>query len=148
MNKTFWFFCVFFAAILSGCMFVSASVDTGNLLAEERVSQVRRGETTRTELLNMFGPPVVVLNEGERTKTSLSNEAKELNYEVAFLLFAEKFQPESKNVIFYYENTSASNSGVVVVLTAKSKTTINRNRLWVLLDDDRGVVLDYVLRND
>lgn len=148
MNKTFSFYAFFFVVVLSGCMVVSSSVDTGDLLVEERVNQVRRGETTRAEMLNLFGPPVVVLNEGERAKTSSSNGAEELAYETAFLLFAEKFQPDPKNVIFYYEKSSASNSGVVVVLTAKSKTTINRNRLWVLLDDDRDVVLDYVLRND
>lgn len=139
---------VFVLLFTSGCVVMSSSVDTGNLLVEENVGKIQKGKTTRGELLKLLGPPTAALYEGEQTTIPTSSGEEKLTYKLAFLPFADKFESRPDYVIFYYQNASASHSGVMVVAAAKSTIKIERNRLWVLLDENQDFVADYVFRND
>jgi len=129
-------------------MVISATVDTGDLLTEERVGKIHREKTTRSQLLNLLGPPDAVLREGTKATISAETGSEELSYELAFLPFAEKYQPSPNYAVFYYQNISASSFGMIVVAAGTNKTDIERKRLWVLVEEQQGIVADYVFRSD
>ena len=83
---------------MTGCMVMSSSVDTGDLLTEERANQIQRERTTRAQLLKLLGPPDAFLREGASMPIAAETGTEELSYELAFLPFLEGSAPSTPRV--------------------------------------------------
>lgn len=141
-------FIIFISLSPSGCAVVGSSVDAGDILSDEKIRHIQKGQTTRKEVLKLFGPPVAVFHEGKQATIYLPTGKEEISYELAFLPFSSDFKPQSELVIFYYQSFAESGFDFMVIAAGTTKKTIKRKRLWILLDEKKDCVVAYDFRKD
>jgi hypothetical protein len=144
-------------------MIMSSSSSVGEGFDRTKLESLRSGQTHQREILAWLGPPLALLRPGKSVKIDSPSDAPlhpdtsvkfdvpsaaTLDYDAQFLLFAERHEPGPSMVIYYYQHLSESaQEGFVVALGTRS-TTVERERLWILIDERTGRVVDFVFRED
>ena len=128
------------ALCMCGCFVARENVLADEALPGEHIRGIRRGATTRQEILERFGPPVAVARRGN----PMVNPA-----ETSFELFSTGRSLRDTEIVYYYDSSRLKATGVLIVPLVgggyhKSETVVER--LWLLIDDGTGIVEDYVFR--
>jgi hypothetical protein len=131
----------------SGCVVATGSFNLGEPLDPEKMESIRPGTTRQSEILEWFGPPTALLRPGKSVELG-PPRAETLDYDNAFLLFAEHHEPGPEMAVYYYRHLSTSRAGAFVVAVVSASMTIERERLWILIDEHTRRVVDYVFRED
>ena len=134
MKKIFLF--VFLSLSLSLPACIKGYFMEGNKIYEDYISQIKRGQTTRDDVLKWFGPPV----EFQDPKT-LKMLLKTLDLTAETPSMDHPFEDA-----FVYEFTYAKTSGFSIILYTYSKTDSKKDILMVFFDDDDKVKY-YAYRN-
>ncbi len=124
---------------------------------EGQVKVIRHGMTTKKEVLEWFGPPLVVARPGSIVPMPEQELLNSLAVKISSDTLFERFKPDPpprSPLLYYYEDQALSwtNFGVVLLLPGSgpapsiiepvgSKFTVNK--LWLLLDDATGRVVDH-----
>lgn len=138
------------AFIVSGCMFGSGSFRTGEPFQEKQIKQIAPGTTTKQQLLDWFGPPAAVARKGAVLKLPGSDSGKmdyqDVRADTFFELFSSKHALTDHHIVYYYLFTEVKSTQAVVVFAGKVDNQLKTDRLWILIDDDTGSVVDYIFR--
>ena len=140
---------------LQGCV-PAPSFHSGVRLPQKTVDQLQAGITTKAELLEWFGLPLSVAAKGEtltipRGQEWVGSGTRFASYEnvdadTFFELFATKNAITERDRIYYYHHTVSSKYGVVIAVYVHETVNTRSDRLWVLVDEETGLVKDYVFR--
>lgn len=143
------------AFCLCGCFVARENIPADERLPGEHIRGIRRGATTRQEILERFGPPVAVARRGTTMVYPPPGSAKRGRADVqsdAFLeLFATGRALRDSEVVYYYDSSRLEATGVLIVPLVGGgyhSAEMVVERLWLLIDGETGVVEDYVFRRD
>ncbi len=138
------------ALISSGCMIGKGSFLTGDPLPEKQVKQIVPGMTTKQQILDWFGPPLAVARKGAIMKIPSLGPKKTEYQDVqadSFLeLFSSKYALTERHIVYYYPATDIKSSETLFVFLDTIDHKVVTDRLWILIDDGTGIVVDYVYR--
>ena len=133
------------------------SFRSGVPLPQKTVDQLQAGRTTKAEVLEWFGMPLSIAAKGETLTISRGPEwaaeggVRHAHYEKVdadtfFELFSTKHAITDRDRIYYYYDTVSSKYAVVLAVYINETANTRSDRLWVLVDEETGLVEDYVFR--
>ena len=138
---------------LGGCVMVRERFQADEPLPRERIREIVRGATTRREILERFGPPAAVARRGRTMVFPPPGPAKRGRQDVGSETFLELFSTaralREAEIVYYYDASRVEANGFVFVPLIGGGYYLNRilvERLWLLIDENTGVVEDYVFR--
>ncbi len=140
------FLAVFFAASLPGC------VTTGTAIRTERVKAIIPGETTKSDLLNMFGAPASVSARDETlTLSSTAIMGKAFSNRFSFRLRADTFfalfaSADEYHRVYYFFHAVSYTYPVWYILYFGENGKTKTDRLWVMVDEHTGIVENYAFK--
>lgn len=141
------------ALCLSGCFVVRENVLADEALPGGHVRGIRRGTTTRQEILERFGPPTAIARRGPTMAFPPPGPAKRGRTDVPSATFFELFSPgrtlRDSEIVYYYDSSRLKATGFLVIPligVGYHTTETVVERLWLLVDDSKGIVEDYVFR--
>lgn len=148
-------FCVVILALIicpTGCGVMRERNLVDEPLERAQVTEIRPGTTTKRDILEWFGPPLVAAKKGATMVFSTSRAPRrgkqELSSDVFFELFSSRHENMEHSIVYYYDSYAETGRGMTCFGYWGSMTIRSRvNRLWVLIDDKTGVVTDYVFRD-
>jgi len=128
-------------------MILTAMLTSGGCVTKEVVLQpsmihelknIQRGESTKQDVLQLFGPPVAIFKNEAMTKDTQPFEKEALQFEGA----------TKDHIIYYY-----TFSRVHMPLTwewwiPRGEYRLTIEHLWILIHEDSGIVSNYFLRVD
>jgi hypothetical protein len=129
----------FLSAVIEGCIFVGHTHVIDEPFTEQQLEKnhdrIRRGNITKTDILRWFGPPNAVFLPGEK--------------EDIFERFKEHTTRPQLPLIYYYQNTVLIRGefgfdGIVI----PTSTTRTEKKLWILIDETSGKVVDYTIESE
>ena len=121
-------------------------------LQASEVEKISPGKTTRREVLDLFGPPAAIARRGQQIITvpvpGIKREpSQQVQAETFFALFSA-YAPNDSHVIYYYWRAEMREAHAMAVLAIGSLGKLSVDKLWVLIDERTGVVVDYVFREE
>lgn len=134
---------LFLTASTVGCIFYSKhSVERGKSLDEQAVHRIVIGKTTRTDILNVFGPPHSIFqNQGELLTAE----------RVGWYRYVETRMlgsiDEQHYAMLYRFGRSAARS-IVILPVETSDATIKADELLIFLNKTSNIVSDVGYRNE
>lgn len=143
--------------LLSGCFPVFSRVRTGALVPHERLQMLRDGHTTRREVLDRFGPPLVVVRlERAAVRVPEVGVRRSGGNEVPSAWFFDRFGGREEvgphDVIYFYRQHELTTRGSGILMQGgvigSSSDEDREDRLWVLVDGDTGLVKGHVHERD
>jgi hypothetical protein len=111
----------------AGC--IQARLVDGNEVPDERVAQIRPGETTKDQILDWFGAPEAATDPGELRR--LLEESEVLPEDVLEMPLAD---------VLVFELTEVKLEGLVLLLFNRFDVRAASDRLVVFFDDQSRVV--------
>jgi hypothetical protein len=128
------------SAVLTGCLYASGT-EKQRSFNDAEVKKIERGRTTKEEILRWFGPPLAIARKDEGDKII---PPENVRAETFLELFAAKHTLTEGDVVYYYRNVEAKNSGGVVLFVVLEDRRLATSKLWVLIDNGNGIVKDFV----
>ncbi len=133
-------------ALLAGC------VSTGRPLREEQVKSLVPGKSTKSDLMDLFGAPAALA--ARNVTLSLPHPAimgapfanrfsNRIDPETFFVLFPPA--DEYRRIYYYYHAVSGKHPVWYLVYFGERGKTVT-DRLWVLVDERTGTVVDYAFK--
>lgn len=125
---------------------------------EDQVKAIRHHMTTKKEVLEWFGPPLVVARPGSIVlmpeQELLNAMAVTVSSDTLFERFKPGSPPPQSPLLYYYEDQALSWTDLGVVcwlppsgpesgIIGPTGNTFKVKKLWVLLDDATGLVVDH-----
>lgn len=139
---------VFLLVCLEGCVVGSVQVD--KKLTGELIKKIEPGKTVKGDVLEWFGPPNVLARQGKMVKVPSTDPKnpglQEMDSELLFELFSVKHQIADHHIVYYYVDVEASMGGAYLLIAIAASTTVKQDRLWILINQNTGIVEDYVFR--
>lgn len=153
----------FFIVSLQGCA-PAPPILSGVKLPRQTVEQLRPGNTTKAEVLDWFGMPLSIAKKGETL--TISRESAWLTGGVAdrgihtirtfsfyqvdadtfFEMFSTKRKITDHHRIYYYYDSVSIQFMVTAIVYQHEHAHTYKDQLWLLLDEETGIVEDYVFR--
>ncbi len=138
---------------LGGCCVVRERVRADEALPGEQIRGIRRGATTKQEILERFGPPAAVARPGTTTVYPPAGAAERGHVGVSSDALLELFSTgralRDTEIVYYYAASRLDATGVLIVPIVGwgyHSMEMAEEQLWLLIDDRAGVVEDYVFR--
>lgn len=156
---------ILFGVSLAGCMIAPHSFTQGRPIADNKVTLIQKGKTSKDEIIGWFGVPTTIIKKGdqarkESTSVTASSPTSVLPYftpgvqgtptgEVAseqlFSLFSSKNKIKESNVIYYYAYTITKGSSLGLLFINTTDSHAVTDKLLILIDEEKGVVEDFIL---
>jgi hypothetical protein len=140
---------VIIAIIASGCL-QTGKFQTGESFQEKQIAQVKPGTTTKQQILDWFGPPAAMARQNSAQKIPAMGSEKAGNQDVHVDTFLELFSSKNTltehHIVYYYTATEIRSSAVWAVFVITGDKKISTDRLWLLIDDRTGTVVDSIFR--
>ena len=136
--------------LVSGCVVMGHDAEVGESLRDKDLKKIQLGQTTKQEILEMFGPPLAIARKGKILKLPRAGERKagseEIQSEIFFELFSTKYTLNPEHIIYYYFSTEVSGVGGFFLFVGKTSAELNVDKLWILINEKTAVVEDYIFR--
>jgi hypothetical protein len=134
-------------AVLTGCFFYASATNKQQpSFTKAEVKKIEPGKTTKEDILKWFGPPLAMARKGDEDKFIPPATVRVDTFPE---VFAAKHTISENDVIYYYRNVETTSAGLAFSLYSgygfvggqhpRSATA----KLWVLIDNRRGIVEDY-----
>ena len=148
------------AVILAqGCV-PAPPVITGPVLPRENIEKIQPGKTKKTEILEWFGLPMAIgakgatltiLRESAWVGEALGGKIRRGGYYQAeadtfFELFSSKHKIVEQHRVYYYYRAVSTQFGFFAALAIYETRKTRFDKLWLLINEETGVVEDYVFR--
>jgi len=156
MMKPSRFFCTLLTVISmlagSGCGVVGTRYRIESPLQASEVKKISPGKTTRREVLDLFGPPAAIARRGQEIVTVpvpgiRKESSQQVQADTFFALFSA-YAPNDSHVIYYYWRAEMRETHGVILGAMGTLGKLSVDKLWVLIDERTGVVVDYVFREE
>jgi hypothetical protein len=149
---------VFMTTAACGIVIVPERTVLDEPFKEDQVKVIRHGMTTKKEILEWFGPPLVVARPGSTVLMPEQELLNALAVTVSSDTLFERFKPGSppprSPLLYYYEDQALSWTDFGVIfwfpvygpepsIIGPTGNTFKVTKLWVLLDDATGLVVDH-----
>ncbi len=141
------------ALCLCGCFVTRERFQADEPLRGERIDGIRRGATTRQEILERFGPPAAVARRGTTMAYPPPGPAKrgraDVQSDAFFELFSTGRALRDAEIVYYYDSSRVKATGVLIIPVVgggQYSHEVVVDRLWLLIDEGTGLVEDYVFR--
>jgi len=136
---------------LTGCLAQTSSFVTANPLRQyDPDASLKPGITKRQEVIEALGPPLTLARQGGTIFTYPEGEMKqggtETSAEVYFEIFRDRVKLKDSHIIYYYQSVVGSAGSMVFVAAGSTELRSYASKLWILMDDDTGTVIDHVFR--
>ena len=143
---------------LNGCgyIIVGKGLVIDEPFTEKKVQMIRHNETSKKEILDWFGPPAAVSRPGMVMKVPHWSKSGSSSSDVQADDFFKRFPASSdkaqKPFIYYYETAQMSwtelygyfyDAAGPLYIPPVAKRTLIVMRLWILLDETSGKVVDH-----
>jgi hypothetical protein len=123
-------------------------------IGKERVERVRPGQTSIRDVLTWLGPPAAIARSGKTIIFPPPSMGKrgylEMRSDVFFELFSSGRELRKEEVVYYYDSSRKSSLGALVILIVINiggqTDRMKVERLWLLVDEQSGIIEDYVYR--
>lgn len=141
-----------------GCIIMGRGVVIDEPFTEKKVQMIRHNETSKKDILDWFGPPVAVARAGMVMKVPHWSKVESTSAEVPADDFFKRFittrEQAQKPLVYYYETArldwteyygyvyEAAGPVYIPPLASRTLTVI---KLWILLDETSGKVIDHQL---
>jgi len=130
----------------TGC----ATIATKQVFPVERVKHIQPGATTKQQVLDWFGPPGVVVKKGERVRVRSvrgdGREPRELSFDDILGFFPARHDENHHLVVFRYQYWKSEVPWVAAPFAHLAEEQVTVFSLWVLMNEDTGIVEDSALR--
>lgn len=146
-------FVSFLVVSMTGCAIMPIRGEVGKPFDENLISKIQRGKTTKEEITCWFGVPKAVARKGGKVKLpsaiatpytgGVEMPGEEVSSDTYFALFPKNKVTESHLIYLYVYTTSKGMSFSMPFFGSMSGKAL-KNTLVILIDDDKGVVDDYV----
>lgn len=132
------------AACFSGCAVVGERYTLEEQFTRKQVQAIRDGETTRKDVLDLFGPPLAVARPGAVVKIPrpglVTNGSRDVPAESVFSRFPEA-AGRAGLAVYYYRGSALVWADLFIYNAGVPTTpTLEVTDLWVLIDEKRGRV--------
>lgn len=141
------------ALCLCGCFVARENIAADEGLPGEQIRGIRRGATTRQEILERFGPPAAVARRGTTMvyppPGSAGQGRADVQSDTFFELFSIGRTLRGTEIVYYYDSSRRLATGVLIIPIIGGgyhSAEIAVDRLWLLVDEESGLVEDYVFR--
>ena len=138
---------VFLLVCLEGCVMMSVQMD--KKLTGDLIEKIEPGKTAKGQILDWFGPPNVLARKGKVVKVPSVDPKnpgmQEIDSELLFEMFSVKHQIGDHHIV-YYVDVEAGGGGVFLLVGMAMSTTVKQDRLWILINQNTGIVEDYFFR--
>ncbi len=140
---------VLLSAVMEGCGFLGRTYVIEEPFTEKQVDSIRHGETTKKDLLQWFGPPLVVARPGASIMMPQQGSIKSGSLEIPADGLFERFKASLVRplvpLLYYYEDTALSwvDVSFYTSMPIPTKPTVTVKRLWILIDEKSGTVVDH-----
>lgn len=146
-------FAVLGVLCLGGCFVARERVLADEALPGEHIRGIRRGATTKQEILERFGPPAAIARRGTTMAYPSPGSGKRGHVDIPSDAWLELCSTgrtlRDIEIVYYYDASRLKATGVLVIpLVGGGYHSMEMvvERLWLLVDDRAGVVEDYVFR--
>lgn len=141
------------ALCLCGCFVARENVLADEALPGEHIRGIRRGATTRQEILERFGPPVAIARRGTTMVYPPPGPEKrgraDVQSDAFFELFSTGRALRDTEIVYYYDSSRLKGTGILIVPLiggGSHSMEVVVERLWLLIDERTGIVEDHVFR--
>lgn len=135
-----------------GCVYFPP-FHSGAPVPQARVAALRPGTTTKYELLESFGMPLSIARKGETLLIARGMDHaaggvtpahfEYLSADAFFEPFADR-ATGAQHRVYYYSHTISSKHAVVITAYLKESVTRRSEDLWVLVNEQTGLVEDFL----
>jgi len=132
----------FAVAVLNGCVYVSGT-DSHDSFGAQNIVKIEPGRTTKKQVLDLFGPPAGIARKGQEEKII---PVLRVRAETLIELFSARQTLNDGDIVYYYRNVALETRGGAVLLAVHSSRSVQTQELWILIDDNAGIVRDYVTK--
>jgi len=127
----------------------------GEPIKEDMVKMIQPGKTTKEEIIQWFGIPSVIAKKGEKmslptelVSMSVAGEIgrQEVSSDTFFNLFSTKHKLTESHRIYYYTYTKSKGTTFAMPYFGYTGGKALTDKLLVLINEDTGIVEDYIFR--
>ncbi len=149
-----------FIVLMSGCGPTTSITKWDPQFSEKDLLTIVPGETTKKELLGLLGPPAAMTRKDMNSMIfdPQTGTTTLLPPESFFEMFSLENGPGMEHVIYYYQSIKASQHGFFIYFffgivpygpapIEKYKPRVDLE-LWVLIDNEKGIVIDYAYKQN
>lgn len=147
-------------ALGAGCA-PNIAYQAGAEVPKARVAEIQRGKTTKYDLLESFGMPMVIAKKGETVLIPRGKEHSAIGPNPGGSVIPARFESASADTFFelfsdrttgvqhrvyYFGHTVSTKRTLILLVYINSWTETRSDELWVLVNEQNGVVEDFVFR--
>lgn len=147
------------AALASGCVLPRSGDRTGRAISVDP-AELRRGRATKESLLDRLGPPLAIAEPGEEVEELTPGEQRCQAFDcwtddgsrairqadAWFALFAERVAIRPGHRVYHWSTTTRPGVLVWLVFLVIQSHWATTEDLWVLVDEETGLVVAAVRR--
>ncbi len=134
--------------MLTGCAIATVKADEH--FEESQVKQIVPDLTSRSEVTQAFGIPVAVAKQGMDVSYPPPDIRKVGYRTIPGNVFLDLFTPKHKirpsHRVYYYYSVELKASSVFACVTVNNSKLVT-DELWILIDDQTGLVVDYIFED-
>jgi hypothetical protein len=126
---------------------------TGRPLKDDKILTITPGKTTKQDIIELFGAPMAIAKQGEvlkiqseRTYLSPKSSYYEIDSDTFFELFSSQHTLTEYHRIYYYYHAVSKETGLVLGFFIYENGKTIFYKLWILVNEETGMVEDYVFR--
>jgi hypothetical protein len=133
-------------------------LSSGVSLSEARVQRLQPGNTSKHEVLELFGMPLSIAKKGEVLTVSRGSEYKAggsgvehaglylVPADTFFELFTPKHRMAEHHRIYYYYDAVSNKHLLMLGVYYRESSSTRSDQLWILINEQTGLVEDFVFR--
>lgn len=136
-------------SLQAGCGVSKTTIEAQESIDREDVRRIVEGVSTRSNVLQLLGPPQAVARPGKtvRLPATGTQASREVDADTMFELFRDDHEITDKHIVYYYDSSRIESSGGFVLGAGSRTTSTVNDRLWLLIDTADGIVEDLVYRS-
>lgn len=133
---------------LKGCLVVGGTTKLDDQISEKSVKQITAGKTTKSEILEWFGPPTAIARRGKSLAIPDADfdGTRTVDSETFFELFSIKHDLTEDHIIYYYQSFKVGSTAGIFLFVGSESKKVHSSKIWMLINNNTGIVEDYVYK--
>ncbi len=140
----------------SGCWLGGGRQVIEEPFTESQVREIHHGKTTKKDILKWFGPPLGIARQGKDIMMPLPEkvESEDVKADIFKKIFPSSSAWIQEPQIYYYIDSEFNSTAFSLLgfphggnagITLMDDRTLTVKRLWILIDEQSGKVVDHLI---